>query len=114
MVREFGDTDAPRRAAEIALTAHRTIDMNTFMPSTNNIQASRYEFKYIIDEPIATEVFRFIRNYVQPDAHTVGREGRGYPVHSLYLDSTDFFTCRATLHGEKTASNFDCVSTTTI
>ena len=25
----------------------------------------------------------------------------GYPVHSLYMDSTDLFTCRATLHGEK-------------
>ena len=71
------------------------------MSTNHNIQFSRYEFKYVVDEPTAAEIQRFIRNYVQPDAHTVGREGRGYAVHSLYLDSADFLTCRATLHGEK-------------
>ena len=71
------------------------------MSPNSQLQLSRYEFKYVIDEPTATEVRRFICNYVEPDPHTVGREGRGYPVHSLYLDSTDFTTCRATLHGEK-------------
>lgn len=71
------------------------------MPAIGTLQSSRFEFKYVIDETTATEIRRFIRNYVEPDAHTVGKEGYGYAVHSLYLDSTDFFTCRATLHGEK-------------
>ena len=71
------------------------------MPSTGNLQSSRFEFKYIVDESTAGEIHRFIGNYVEPDAHTVGKEGRGYPVHSLYLDSTNFLTCRATLHGDK-------------
>jgi hypothetical protein len=74
---------------------------NEAMFSATRLQSSRFEFKYIIDEPTAAEVRRFILHYVEPDAHTVGREGIGYPVHSLYLDSTDFFTCRATLHGDK-------------
>ncbi len=71
------------------------------MPLTGNLQSSRFEFKYVVDEPTAEKIRQFIRNYVEPDAHTVGKEGRGYPVHSLYLDSTNFLTCRATLHGDK-------------
>ncbi len=71
------------------------------MGSTSKLQSSRFEFKYIVDEQAAREIQRFVRSYLEPDAYTVGREGAGYHVHSLYLDSTDLFTCRATLHGEK-------------
>lgn len=71
------------------------------MASTSKLQSSRFEFKYLIDEPTAREVRRFIRSYLEPDAYTVGREGIGYNVHSLYMDSDDLMTCRATLHGEK-------------
>ena len=71
------------------------------MSPDTKLQSSRFEFKYLIDEPTAADIRRFVLHHIEPDKHTVGREGIGYPVHSLYLDSTDFFTCRATLHGEK-------------
>jgi SPX domain protein involved in polyphosphate accumulation len=39
--------------------------------------------------------------YLEPDEFTDGVTGRGYPVHSLYLDSQDLKLCRQTLQGEK-------------
>ncbi len=44
---------------------------------------------------------RFTQSYLEPDSYTLGKEGIGYAVHSLYLDSPDLMTCRATLRGEK-------------
>jgi hypothetical protein len=71
------------------------------MSSSSKLQTNRYELKYIIDEPRAHEIHRFVRMYLEPDHHTQGREGRGYAVHSLYLDSPGFLTCAATLQGIK-------------
>jgi hypothetical protein len=67
----------------------------------HGIQAARYEFKYLIDERAAADIRRFVRAYLEPDMYTVGREGGGYPVHSLYLDTPDLQLCRATLDGLK-------------
>ena len=47
----------------------------------------------------AKQVRQFIASYLEPDAFTVGKEGMGYAVHSLYLDSPDLLTCRATITG---------------
>jgi hypothetical protein len=65
------------------------------------IQAARFEFKYLVDELTAEQIRRFVLCYLEPDAYTVGREGLGYPVHSLYLDTPDLRLCRATLDGLK-------------
>ena len=67
----------------------------------SRLQSSRFEFKYVIDEARAKEVRQFIASYLEPDAFTVGKEGMGYAVHSLYLDSPDLLTCRATITGHK-------------
>ena len=67
----------------------------------SKIQSSRFEFKYLIDEARAKEVRQFVASYLEPDAYTVGKEGIGYSVHSLYLDSPDLLTCRATITGHK-------------
>jgi hypothetical protein len=75
--------------------------LNNATMSTSKLQTNRYELKYIIDEPRAHAIHRFVRAHLEPDSHTQGHEGRGYAVHSLYLDSPGFLTCAATLHGIK-------------
>ena len=67
----------------------------------DKMQTSRYEFKYLIDEVAARRARQFISSYLLPDHYTVGKEGSGYMVHSLYMDSADLLTCRATQCGEK-------------
>lgn len=67
----------------------------------SRLQSSRFEFKYVIDEVKAKEVRQFVCSYLEPDAFTVGKQGLGYAVHSLYLDSPDLLTCRATITGHK-------------
>ena len=71
------------------------------MSSVDRLQSARYEFKYLIDEPAAEQIQRFVLGHLAPDQFTAGREGRGYAVHSLYLDSHDFGTCWAVIQGEK-------------
>jgi hypothetical protein len=67
----------------------------------SKIQSSRYEFKYIVTEATAAQVRQFSSSYIEPDGYTVGKEGTGYEVYSLYLDSPDLVTCRATMTGQK-------------
>lgn len=67
----------------------------------DRLQTTRYEFKYVIDESTARKVREFVGSQLEPDNATVGREGIGYPVHSLYLDSPDLRTCRAVIQGER-------------
>lgn len=56
----------------------------------------RFEAKYFLGE-VEVEMLRdFIAPYTAPDRH-----GLVYPVTSLYLDSEDRATYRASLHGEK-------------
>jgi hypothetical protein len=71
------------------------------MATERGIQAARFEFKYLVDEPIADEIRHFVQGYLEPDTYTVGRAGVGYPVHSLYLDTPDLRLCRATQDGLK-------------
>lgn len=70
------------------------------MMEGGRLQKTRFEFKYLVTEPRAHEIRQFVRCYLDPDTHTWGREGLGYPVHSLYFDSPDLLTCRATMQGE--------------
>jgi len=71
------------------------------MPFRHRLQGSRYELKYLIDEPCARAVTGFVQAYLEPDEHALKRPNYEYPVHSLYLDSPDLALCRATLHGER-------------
>jgi SPX domain protein involved in polyphosphate accumulation len=68
---------------------------------SGGMQACRYEFKYLVDEPTADRIRDFISLHLEPDEFTDAKTGRGYPVHSLYLDSDDLKLCRQTLQGEK-------------
>ena len=67
----------------------------------DKLQAERYEFKYVVDERAAERIREFVLGYLEPDKYTVGKEGRGYSVHSLYLDSFDLRTFQAVIQGEK-------------
>lgn len=67
----------------------------------SKLQSSRYEFKYLVDETKAKQVRQFAGLYLEPDRFTVGKEGVGYAVYSLYMDSPDLLTCRATVTGHK-------------
>ncbi|MCA9213720.1 MAG: polyphosphate polymerase domain-containing protein [Planctomycetales bacterium] len=67
----------------------------------DKLQSARYEFKYIVTEKQARQILAFVLEYLEPDRFTEGREGIGYPVHSLYLDGSGFQTCVAVIHGAK-------------
>lgn len=58
--------------------------------------AQRFEVKYFLSEVEAEMLRDFISPYTTPDIH-----GLLYAVTSLYLDSEDRATYRASLHGEK-------------
>ncbi len=68
---------------------------------SGGMQACRYEFKYLVDQNTADRIRDFISVYLENDEFTDPITGRGYPVHSLYLDSRDLKLCRQTLQGEK-------------
>jgi hypothetical protein len=63
--------------------------------------ARRFEYKYIVTESQARQIYEFVRCYLEPDQYTPHGYTEGYPVHSLYLDSPDLRTCTATLEGHK-------------
>ena len=57
--------------------------------SRDRMQSSRFELKYLIDEPTATRVRDFVLSYLSMDENGVGKADYSYPVRSLYLDSDD-------------------------
>jgi SPX domain protein involved in polyphosphate accumulation len=67
----------------------------------DKLQSARYEFKYVVLESQARQIREFVLMYLQPDDFTVGKEGIGYAVHSLYLDGSSFQTCVSVIQGEK-------------
>ena len=71
------------------------------MPFRHRLQGSRFELKYVIDERRAQAIRDFLRSYLEPDEHALDNPNHEYAVHSLYLDTSDFALCRATLHGER-------------
>jgi hypothetical protein len=68
------------------------------MVQTGKMQASRYEFKYLISERKARAISRYVQSKLRPDEFT---GDKGYYVHSLYLDSSDLRLCKQTVCGEK-------------
>src|SRR5688500_14680822 len=64
-------------------------------------QRSRYEYKYLIDEPRARTVRDFVRSYLKRDAHNIPSMGHAYPIYSLYLDDPGLALYRATVQAQK-------------
>lgn len=80
-------------------TARLTRD--SAMEQEDRIQHARYEFKYLVTPSTAEQIRRFVLAYLEPDYYTQGKEGLGYAVHSLYVDTRDLRTCRAVIQGER-------------
>jgi hypothetical protein len=68
---------------------------NVWVPQAN---CCRHELKYVISEAQAAAMIACIRALVPPDVHA---QRGGYPIVSLYLDSSDLRLCRESLEGVK-------------
>ncbi len=68
--------------------------------SLQQLQETRFEYKYIIPEHTAFQVRDFARSYLVPDphAHPISYD---YCIHSLYLDDPGLALYRATMTGVK-------------
>ena len=69
--------------------------------SQDNLQAQRFELKYIISEEVALAVRDFISSYLDIDEFGATLPNLSYPVHSLYLDTADMKLYRSTINGDK-------------
>ncbi|MCA9150173.1 MAG: polyphosphate polymerase domain-containing protein [Planctomycetales bacterium] len=66
-----------------------------------SLQASRYEYKYYVDEARASAIRRFVESYLEPDEFLIRFGGIGYPVCSLYLDNSGLLLYDQTIQGQK-------------
>jgi len=62
---------------------------------------SRYELKYIIDEPCAKGVRDFVRAHLVRDPYAHPDMRYSYPIYSLYLDGPGMLLYRATFQAQK-------------
>jgi len=67
----------------------------------NLLQRSRYELKYIIQEPTAHEVRAFSRNHLMPDPYASVANNYSYNIYSVYLDDPGLSLMNQTLDGLK-------------
>jgi SPX domain protein involved in polyphosphate accumulation len=65
----------------------------------NLLQRSRFELKYIIQEPTAHEVRQFARNHLMPDPFASAARGYSYDIYSVYLDNHGRSLMNQTLEG---------------
>jgi hypothetical protein len=65
------------------------------------MQASRFELKYIIPEPVAQQVRDYVGSFLELDENGQGKPDLSYPVHSLYIDSDELQTYWDTINGNR-------------
>jgi|TARA_B110000881_G_C18461297_1_gene456343 hypothetical protein len=56
----------------------------------NNLQFSRYEFKYFLKEEIADHIFKIALNFMNVDNYALKSGEKGYFVRSLYFDNSEY------------------------
>ena len=71
------------------------------MSQDHRLQQRCFELKYLVEERLTPWIRDFVSSYLELDDYGVGRPNRAYPVHSLYLDSSDLHTHQAYLNGTK-------------
>ncbi len=71
------------------------------MSFQHNLQSSRFEFKYIVDEQCAAGIRAFVQSHLEPDDFADPDQGNSYRISSLYLDNSELFLYRQTVVGEK-------------
>jgi SPX domain protein involved in polyphosphate accumulation len=64
-------------------------------------QRSRYELKYLVDEPCARQVRDFVRSYLTRDRHAIAEMRHAYPIYTIYLDDPGLTLYRATVQAQK-------------
>lgn len=69
------------------------------MPS--QLQASRSELKFVVNEALAVEIRGFLRTQMQPDLNGGQNGAVGYPVCSVYLDCPIARLYYQTVRGQK-------------
>jgi hypothetical protein len=67
----------------------------------SNLQHQRFEYKYLVNEDIASAIRGFVSGYLELDPFGAQQQNRSYPVHSLYLDSDDLKLYQSTINGER-------------
>src|ERR1044071_2184641 len=71
------------------------------MSQDHRLQPQRFELKYLIPLGLAKPIRDFISCYLELDDYSVGRRNNSYDIHSVYLDSNDLRTHRATVNGDR-------------
>src|SRR5688572_9376644 len=71
------------------------------MSLNNGYQRSRYELKYLVDEPCARQVRDFVRSYLRRDRHAIPEMRYSYPIYSAYLDDPGLSLYHATTQAQK-------------
>jgi hypothetical protein len=71
------------------------------MAQDHTLMASRYELKYLIPQRLAVRIREFIRQHLELDVFGGGQPNYDYPVHSLYLDTSDWKIYWRTINGDK-------------
>jgi hypothetical protein len=69
------------------------------MPQNHQLQAQRFELKYLIPEELTPRIRSFVRSYLELDEFAAGPPEYSYTVYSIYLDSDDLKTYHWTLNG---------------
>jgi hypothetical protein len=73
----------------------------TSMLFDHRYQRSRYELKYLVDEPCARRVRDFVRGHLRRDPFARPQMRYAYPIYSLYLDDAGLAMFRASTQGQK-------------
>jgi hypothetical protein len=71
------------------------------MVASTEMQACRYELKYLITESQALAVRQYIAGFLEPDEFAAKSATGDYPVRSVYLDSPSMTLFRQTEQGAK-------------
>ena len=66
----------------------------------HHYQRSRYELKYLVDEPCARRVRDFVRSHLKRDPYARQAMRYAYPIYSLYLDDPGMALYRASFQGQ--------------
>lgn len=67
----------------------------------DNLQAQRFELKYLVTEEVALAVRDFVASYLVLDENSAGKPNNSYPNHSIYLDSETLTLYWDVINGNK-------------
>jgi hypothetical protein len=71
------------------------------MSQDHRLQPQRFELKYLLQAELVEPLRDLVSCYLELDDFSVGRPNNSYEIHSIYFDSADLFTHRATVNGDK-------------